>query len=61
MLNAFVWHLWCNRQLTMATVLNQKYVLTYLSLGEPAITPTTYLGAANHGMGLSKFCLPLSG
>jgi hypothetical protein len=52
MLNAFVWCLWPDHQLTTATPLNCKHLLHYLSIGEPAITHTTYLGAAIPG----RFC-----
>jgi hypothetical protein len=36
-LNGFVWHLWCDRILTTATVMNQNYLESYLSMGVLAI------------------------
>jgi hypothetical protein len=52
MLNGFVWRLWCDRILTTATVMDRNYLKSYLSIGESAITTTTYLGAAIPG----RFC-----
>jgi hypothetical protein len=52
MLNGFVWRLWCDRILTTATVMNHNYLKSYLSMGESAITTTTYLGASIPG----RFC-----
>jgi hypothetical protein len=52
MLNGFVWRLWCDRILTTATIMNRKYLTTYLAIGEVAITSTTYLGASIPG----RFC-----
>jgi hypothetical protein len=52
MLNGFVWRLWCNRIITTATVMNRNSLKSYLSTGEPAVTTTTYLGAAIPG----RFC-----
>jgi hypothetical protein len=52
MLNGFVWRLWCDRILTTATVMNRNYLKSYLSIGESAITTTTYLGASIPG----RFC-----
>ena len=52
MLNGFVWRLWCDRIMTTATVLNRNYLSSYLSMGEAALTPATYLGAAVPG----RFC-----
>jgi hypothetical protein len=52
MLHGFVWRLWCDRQFTTATPLNRTFLASYLALGEPAITATTYLGASIPG----RFC-----
>ena len=52
MLNGFAWRLWCDRQSTTATVLNRKYLATFLDQGTTAITTSTYLGASIPG----RFC-----
>jgi hypothetical protein len=52
MLNGFIWRLWCDRMLTTATPMNRKFLNSYLLIGESAITPTTYFGAAIPG----RFC-----
>jgi hypothetical protein len=55
MLNGFVWRLWCNRILTSATVMNRTFLKNYLSIGQSAVTTTTYLGAAIPGRFCPKF------
>jgi hypothetical protein len=49
MLNGCVWHLWWDRILPTATVMNHNFLKSYLSIGELAVTTTTYLGAAIPG------------
>jgi hypothetical protein len=57
MLNGFVWRLWYDRILTAVTVMDRNYLKSYPSIGESAITTTTYLGAAIPG----RFCPNFAG